>query len=328
MTNEAKLKTTVSANKAAPKKRKIASLDRRKARAGWFFVLPFVIGFVLVYLPMVYDSIVMSFNTVNIVQGGGYELEFVGWKNYHDALFDDPNFFRTLTSGLTQLAFDIPAILIFSLFMAVLLNQKMVGRAAFRAIFFLPVVLATGIMEGIEAQNTLSDYMGSTEGIETGEESSAASEIVSAMDIQRLFSGMKVGQGIVTYVANAVNNIFNIVNRSGVQMLIFLAALQSISPAIYESCRIDGATSWETFWKITLPMISPMILVNGVYTIIDSFTTDSNQVMKYVAEVYGDADGQTLSSAMAWIYFLIIIVIVAIIGGIFSAYVFYQKKDM
>ena len=148
------------------------------------------------------------------------------------------------------------------------------------------------------------------------------------MDIQRLFSGMKVGQGIVTYVANAVNNIFNIVNRSGVQMLIFLAALQSISPAIYESCRIDGATSWETFWKITLPMISPMILVNGVYTIIDSFTTDSNQVMKYVAEVYGDADGQTLSSAMAWIYFLIIIVIVAIIGGIFSAYVFYQKKDM
>ena len=328
MTNEAKLKTTVSATKAAPKKRKIASLDRRKARAGWFFVLPFVIGFILVYLPMIKDSIVMSFAKVHIVSGGGFELEYVGWENFHEALFVDPSFFRTLTSGLTQLLFDIPAILIFSLFMAVLLNQKMVGRAAFRAIFFLPVVLATGIMEGIEAQNTLGDYMESTGGIETGEGSSTASEIVSAMDIQRLFSGMKVGQGLVSYVANAVNNIFNIVNRSGVQMLIFLAALQSISPAIYESCRIDGATSWETFWKITLPMISPMILVNGVYTIIDSFTTDSNRVMTYVSEVYGKADGQTLSSAMAWIYFLIIIVIVAIIGAIFSAYVFYQKKDM
>jgi ABC-type sugar transport system permease subunit len=212
--------------------------------------------------------------------------------------------------------------------MAVLLNQKMVGRAVFRAIFFIPVVLATGIMESINAQNVLDSYMDSTNGIDDGSNQSAAQEIVSAVDLQVLFANMKVGTELVEYVARAINEIYDIVNRSGVQMLIFLAALQSISPAIYESCRIDGATSWETFWKITLPMISPMILVNGVYTVIDSFTTDSNVVMSYVSKVYNEADGNTLSSAMAWMYFLIIMLFVGIIAAVCSMFVFYQKKDM
>ena len=314
MTNEAKLNQQISTQKA-PKKRKIASLDRRKARAGWIFVLPFIVGFVLIYLPMVYDSIKLSFMEMNIVPGGGFELEYVGLANYSKALFEDPNYVQTLISGLKQLIFDIPAILIFSLFMAVMLNQKMVGRAAFRAIFFIPVVLSTGIMESIDSQNILSDYMESTSGIDDGSGQSAATEIVTTLDVERLFAGMKVGTELIQYVSSMVNNIFNIVNRSGVQMLIFLAALQSISPAIYESCRIDGATSWETFWKITFPMISPMILVNGVYTIIDSFTTDSNAVMSYVSRIYNEADGQTLSSAMAWMYFLIIMIIKEIERG-------------
>jgi ABC-type sugar transport system permease subunit len=138
---------------------------------------------------------------------------------------------------------------------------------------------------------------------------------------------MKVGTELVTTVTTMVNNIFNIVNRSGVQMLIFLSALQSISPAIYESCKIDGATSWETFWKITLPMISPMILVNGIYTIIDSFTNDANPVMAYIADTYIKPDGDVVSSAMAWMYFMIVALIVAAIAGIFSAFVFYQRKN-
>ena len=138
---------------------------------------------------------------------------------------------------------------------------------------------------------------------------------------------MKVGEGMVEYVVNMINDIYDIVNRSGVQMLIFLAGLQSISPAIYEACKIDGATSWETFWKITFPMISPMILVNGIYTIIDSFTTDSNTVMTYIASVYKQNDGDVRSSAMAWMYFLIVIAIIAVVGAIFSAFVFYQRRE-
>ena len=113
----------------------------RKARAGWVFVFPFVLGFIIIYLPIVIDSIKYSFNKIKIGQGGGYTLEFVGWENYQEALFVDPGFVQALTSGIQQLIFDIPAIVIFSLFMAVLLNQKMVGRAAFRAIFFIPVII-------------------------------------------------------------------------------------------------------------------------------------------------------------------------------------------
>ena len=322
MTNGANLQETVSTPKA--KKRKVASLERKKARAGWVFVLPFVIGFVFVYLPIIWNSIWMSFNELKIITGGGYDLIWAGLDNYQKALFEDPLFVQTLISGLGELAFDIPAILIFSLFMAVLLNQKMTGRAVFRAIFFIPVILSTGIMESIEGQNILGTMMES--GINDGSGGSASTEIVSAMDITRLFSSMKIGTELVEYVVDMINNIYDIVNRSGVQMLIFLAGLQSISPAIYEACRIDGATSWETFWKITFPMISPMILVNGVYTIIDSFTTDSNSVMAYIKSVYVQ-DGQVLSSAMAWMYFMIVVLVVLVVVGIFSAYVFYQKRD-
>ena len=324
MTNEAKNLQSVSASKT--KKRKVASLDRKKARAGWVFVLPFVIGFVLVYLPILWDSIYMSFHSLHIVTGGGYTLEFVGLENYSKALFEDPGFVQTLVTGLGELAFDIPAILIFSLFMAVMLNQKMAGRAVFRAIFFIPVILSTGIMEAIEGQNILGTMMEGNESID-GSGTSAANQIVSVMDIERLFSSMKMGKELVTVVVSIVNQIYDIVNRSGVQMLIFLAGLQSISPAIYEACRIDGCTSWETFWKITFPMISPMILVNGVYTIIDSFTTNSNSVMAYINSVYQGSEGQVLSSAMAWMYFLIVMAILAAAVGIFSAFVFYQKRD-
>ena len=327
MTNEAKLQNTTATKQAPKKRRRAASLDRRKARAGWLFVLPFIIGFVLIYLPIIFESVQLSFFRIHVLAGGGYELEAVGWENYRQALFVNPNFVSTLISGIGELAFDIPAILIFSLFMAVLLNQKMAGRAVFRAIFFVPVILSTGIMESIEAQNLQSDYMEGEEGMNDGTGENTAAEIVSAIDVAQLFANMRVGTGIVEYVTAAINNIYDIVNRSGVQMLIFLAGLQSISPAIYESCQMDGATGWETFWKITFPMISPMILVNAVYTIIDSFTTDSNTVMKFIASTYETTDGNVISSAMSWMYFLIVMLIIALVAAIMSAYVFYQKKD-
>ena len=137
---------------------------------------------------------------------------------------------------------------------------------------------------------------------------------------------MQVGGELVTYVVGIVNNVYAIINYSGVQMLIFLAGLQSISPAIYESVQIDGATSWETFWKITFPMISPMILVNAVYTVIDSFTAGSNQVMQFISKTYQETS-QVVSTAMSWVYFLIVIGIIALVAALFSAFVFYQRKD-
>ncbi|MBE6640439.1 MAG: sugar ABC transporter permease [Ruminococcaceae bacterium] len=313
----------------APVKRKMVSLDSKKARAGWFFCLPFILGFLLIYLPIIFDSVRYSFSHIVQERNQTYHLVFVGFENYQNALFTNPDFVKTLTDGITALFMDIPAIVIFSLFVAILLNQKMFGRAAFRAIFFIPVILSTGLIAEIDASNAMLDYMSDPEAsIDTGVQESTTSQIVSAIEIEALFANMKIGEGLTETVVEIVNNIFNIVNRSGVQMLIFLAALQSISPAIYESCKMDGATGWETFWKITFPMISPMILVNGVYTIIDSFTSESNQVMNLIARTSSDGkDGNVISSAMAWMYFLIVLLIIGIFALLAKAFVFYQRRD-
>ena len=318
MTNDIKVKNV--------KRRKSSSLDKKKARGGWIFVAPFVIGFILIYLPILIESVQYTFCDVSQADEGGRILTPVGWANYREALFGTigADFIETLVKGLLDMVFDIPMILIFSLFMAVLLNQKMPGRAAFRAIFFIPVIISTGILDSIQEANNMAAAMESG-GIDDGSGASASDELVSSFDVAMLFSNMAVGQGLVTYVTTAINNIFDIVNRSGVQMLIFLAGLQSISPAIYESVQIDGATAWETFWKITFPMISPMILVNAVYTVIDSFTSKSNVVMTFISN-YQLTDN-VVSSAMSWVYFMIVILVIAVVAGIFSAFVFYQKKD-
>lgn len=305
-----------------------ASLDKRKARSGWLFVLPFIIGFILIYLPVIFDSIRFSFNEIRILTGGGYELDFVGFKNYRDALFVDTGFTQALVKGLKQLVIDIPAIVLFSLFIAIILNQKIFGRAAFRAIFFIPVILTTGLIGQIDANNAMLEYMNNG-AIDTGVEADASTtnQILNAMDLKGLFETMAIGQGLLEYVVEAVNSIFDIVNRCGVQMLIFLSGLQSISPAIYESCQIDGASGWETFWKVTLPMVSPMILVNAVYTVIDAFTSSSNTVMNYIDTVYNQPNGNVLSSAMSWMYFLLVILIIAAVAGLLSLFVFYQRRD-
>ena len=323
----ANAQAALAGSPAAPqKKRKIVSLDKKKARAGWFFILPFVIGVILPYLPIIYDSVMLSFNKIIVVRGGGFKLSFVEFENYRKALFEDPDFVTTLTGGLTQLVIDIPAIVIFSLFMAVMLNQKMIGRAAFRAIFFVPVILSTGLMAEIDAANVLQQNMENTSDTSGAQAESGTTQIVSAMEVSALFETMKVGTGLVKTITDLVNNVYGIINRSGVQMLIFLAGLQSVSPSIYEACSIDGATAWETFWKVTFPMISPMILVNTIYTVIDSFTSQSNAVMNYIQTYYTNTS-QEVSSAMAWIYFLIVIAIVAVVSGVLSAYIFYQRRD-
>ena len=325
MTNQVKVKSAVKPQ-ITEKKKKIVSLDRKKARAGWLFVLPFIVGLVLIYFPIIFESIQYSFFNYSPPQNGVVTKEFAGWQHYSSALTGDAAFAQSLLVGLKEMAFDIPAILIFSLFVAVILNQKMVGRAAFRAIFFLPVVISTGMMEAIMA----SSYNASGAGMELGMEESSTEKLESTLALEALlssiFQSLGFGMGLVTYISSAVTSISNIINRSGVQILIFLAALQSISPAIYESCEIDGATSWETFWKITFPMVSPMILVNAVYTIIDSFTTDSNTVMGIINSTYYNGK-QSMSAAMGWMYFLVILAIVGIVAAIFSAYVFYQRRD-
>ena len=213
------------------KSRRIASLDKRKAKSGWIFVLPFVIGFVVIYLPIIINSVIYSFSefeTIAAIDGGGFILHNVGFTNYQTALVPGGEFRSILSSGLTQLIIDVPAIVIFSLFLAVILNEKMVGRAAFRAILFVPVILQTGLIAEIDATNELLKQMNDTSSsIETGAASgTSVDQIVSATDISWLFSSMKVGTELVEVVLGLINRIYEIINRCGVQMLIFLAGLQ------------------------------------------------------------------------------------------------------
>ena len=301
------------------KTRRPASLEKRKARAGYVFVLPFILGIVLIYLPILIDSLWFSFYAMQPGKHGGtYVYVFQGLDYYKYAFTGSPQFVSKLLSGLQQLIFEVPAIIIFSLFIAVVLNQKMLGRAAFRAIFFVPVIISTGLMDSINGSDRVSSEMSG--GIDDG---SGSTGIINAMQVEELFREMAIGGELVKYVVDLVNNIYNIINYSGVQMLIFLAGLQSISESIYEASRIDGATGWETFWKITFPMISPMILVNAVYTIIDSFTRSSNITMTYIKSV-SDAGH---ASAMYWIYFISVILIIAAVAGVASTFIFYQRRD-
>lgn len=308
-------------------KRRRASLDARKARSGYVFVAPFLIGILLIYIPILLDSIWFSFNKIILVPGDGGMVsvfESVGFKYYKDALFGTSTFVSALLQGLQQLVFEVPAVIIFSLFIAVVLNQKMLGRAVFRAIFFVPVIISTGLMETLINSDMMSSEMEG--GIDDGSGGNTANEIISILDVQRLFGSMKVGGELVTYVVQIVNDVYNIINYSGVQMLIFLAGLQSISPSIYEASQIEGATGWETFWKITFPMISPMILVNAVYSVINAFTRSTNPAMKHINNFF-NSGGQYEATAMSWIYFIVVILIIAVVTGIVSTFLFYQRRD-
>ncbi len=304
------------------KKRRRASLDARKARAGYFFVAPFIIGIILIYLPILIDSIWFSFVKENASDPLNPVFETVG-LTYYKAIFANADFTTNLLAGLQELIIEVPAVIIFSLFIAVVLNQEMLGRAVFRAIFFVPVIISTGIMETINYNDIMSDEVEG--GIDDGSGSSGGSEIISALDVEKLFGSMKVGSELVTYVVQIVNDVYNIINYSGVQMLIFLAGLQSISPAIYEACQIEGATGWETFWKITFPMISPMILVNAVYTVINAFTRSTNTMMMFLDKQF--SANNYMGTAMSWLYFLIVMLIVAVVAGVVSSFIFYQRRD-
>ena len=317
--------------------KKATSLNAKKARAGWLFVLPFVIGIVLLYAGVIFESLEYSFANyarIPAVKGGGYALTWVGFDNFKETLLKTVDsstgatYLETMFTGLGQQLIEIVTIILLSLFIAVLLNQKMAGRAAFRAIFFIPVVVGAGIIAKIDYQNAILEAMMSTEGISTGQvDNVGLSSFVSSMDIGMLFSNLGFGSEFVEQITSLVNNIYDIVNKAGVQMLIFLAGLQSISPSIYESCQMEGASSWEIFWKITLPMISPMILANAVYTVIDSFTAESNSVMQYIINMSDPITPSGLQSAAAWSYFILVIILLALAYLIINKIVYYDRRS-
>lgn len=307
------------------KQHSASRLKAKKQIAGWIFVLPFIIGLLCYFLPVVINSLIYSFSDITTTDSG-MQTTWAGLKNYQYALQSDTKFVQYLATSVSTLLANTPSILIFSLFIAVVLNQKMPGRAFFRAIFFIPVIISTGMIERADLNNAVMNNLANATAIDSGALASS-SQMFSLDDITQLLSSLNFSVTLTSYVSAAVNNILDIVNQSGIQILIFLAGLQSISPAIYESAEIEGATAWECFWKITFPMISPMILVNLFYTIIDFFTRSSSTMMEYVHEISFEKSLFGEASAMSWIYFGCIAAILAVVALVVSRFVFYQQRD-
>ncbi len=252
------------------KKRKL-SLTKKRAIAGLLFISPWLIGFLLFYVRSLIMTFRFSFS--NLTMGvGGYDLEFTGLENIIYAFRAHGSFKQTLTTSITNMLIDVPLITFFSLFMAIILNRKFKGRGVVRAIFFLPVILgADAISEAMELAETMMNGGVATQAAEI----TATTSGTIAFDIDYLvttFMNLGIPVKLLDYVAQAVDRINTIISASGVQIIIFIAALQSIPGSLYEVSKIEGATVYETFWKVTFPMVMPHIITNVVYTIVDNFS--------------------------------------------------------
>jgi ABC-type sugar transport system permease subunit len=281
-------------------------IEQRRGLSGFIFCIPFIIGFFAFFLVPMIQSIRYAFSAIHLSESG-IDLEFVGFKNFKEALFSDPTYIRTIAESMKNLIIQVPAVIIFSMFIALLLNQKFRGRVFARAIFFLPVIVISGVV--LEILQT--DYLSSS--IMNGESSGADGSILTMLGLP---------QAVSDAIMPVVQNSFNLVWISGVQILLFLAGLQTIPPQLYEVSKIEGATAWETFWKVTFPLITPIILMNIVYTIVDYFTTSTNPVIKLIQQQSSEMKFE-YAAGLSWMYMLVILILLGLVYKFFSKRVVY-----
>ena len=295
-------------------KKHVMPYESKKSLAGFLFVSIWVIGFIFFFLLPFLQSVRYSFSDIVLNPNGGYSLNFIGWKNYIKAFTTDAEFLPAVFSSLGAMLYQVPIIVLFSLFVAIILNQKFVGRTFVRGIFFIPIIVANGVILSIMNGDVLS---------QTIMQGSSSSTLFQSEFLYELMFKSGMSQEFVNGLTGVVDSLFALIWKSGIQIIIFLAGLQTIADSMYEAAKIEGATGWETFWKITFPMISPMIILNLIFTIIDSFTDYNNVVMKYINE---QQIGMRLaySSTLGWIYFLMVAVIIVMVYLIINKRVFYQ----
>ncbi|HAG14604.1 MAG TPA: sugar ABC transporter permease [Ruminococcus sp.] len=299
--------------------------ERRKALYGYGFISVWLIGTLLWFLIPLAESFCYCFmdNTQLKPDVGGMRKVWLGtvgqnWlTNFRFAFAEDPHFKQNLLTVLKDTALTTPMILIFSLFIAVILNQEFKGRGFARAIFFLPVIIATGPVYNIISGNI------ATTGADSAAQFSTLFETDLVGDLLEFLGVMNINAHLTDAINTVVTNIFGLVWSSGIQILIFLAALQNIPVSAKEAASMEGATAWEYFWKITLPYVSPMILANFIYTVIDSFTKTDNAVMSRVLDKQLDWD-YAYAAAMAWSYFGIVMFVVGIVVLIMNRFIFYE----
>jgi len=296
------------------------TLEGKNAITGYIFLLPFIIGFIAFMFFPILESLQMVFSNVKIdVEKQGFSMENIGLENIIRVVAIDPEFNRFLVEEIGRMVLIVPAIIIFSLFVAMILNQEFKARGFVRAIFFLPVILSSGVMIGLETNNSLLNSM--SEIIKEGN--------LMKSSVTKVLEDILVVEGAASdfmgYIFRIINQIYDIAMASGIQIIIFLSALQTIPPSMFEAAKIEGATSWECFWKITFPMVSSLILVNIVYSVVDYFIRTDNRVMEKINLTTIRMMNFGFGTAMAWVYFLAVISIIGIAMAIISKRVYYYE---
>ncbi|MBQ5321448.1 MAG: sugar ABC transporter permease [Oscillospiraceae bacterium] len=288
------------------------SLMGKRAVSGYLFILPFLIGLIGIFIPSIIDAFIYSTHEITNTPTG-YELTYVGMDIFAN-IRKEGWFLWELQRTVTKMLYNIPLIIFFSFFMALLLNQKFKGRTAARAILFLPVIIASGCIIQVENSNALAGLM----------EAGDTVDAINSMDITTFLIGIGLSPSICETISTVMTNIYAIISQSGVQILIFLSALQTISPSLYEASSIEGATGWENFWKITFPMLSPYILTNAVYTIIDAATSHTSTFMNVIDSVNNQSIyGMETAIAFSLIFFAVIAAILGLFVLLISRLVFY-----
>ena len=288
---------------------KQSRLVKKREIKGLYFVLPFIIGFFgFVFFPML-QSLIYSFNDLKFE--GKVFLDFVGIDNYINYLnILKPIYLIYFYVFLTIFLFYLLIIYFYIStikMVAVFLNGKFPGQATFQMIFFIPVIVSAGIIPELFENDIVRRTIINASSM-TGDDTS----IFNASLIGNLFLQMNLPSKFIEYIMYAITNILDVLNSSGIQILIFLIALKAIPKSLYEASSIEGATVWEGFWKITFPMVLPQLLVNVVYTIIDSFSNNVNPVMKAITDYNFGKFQFGYAASLAWTYFVIVIIVLCV----------------
>jgi len=303
------------------KAHKPISLEYKRNHAGYAFVAPFIIGILFVFLPMIIQTVLLSFNHVILPSSQeSYSLKFAGSKYYVDFFTKDAWFMQLTLNTVVDSLIDFVCILFFSFFVAVMLNQKFRGRSFVRVIFFIPVIALSGVIGLVDSGN-LASAIGSVESmVDVG-----AQTAISLPTVADVLNKTQILTGAPLAIITAVIDRMAIMTTfSGVQILLFLSGLQTISPSVYEAASIEGCSGWETFWLITLPMMSPIILLNSVYTLIETFTDSNNPLIMALLNATRNLN-YSYAAARSVIYLVIVGFLVGIIFLIGRKLVFYRE---
>ncbi|MCR4742768.1 MAG: sugar ABC transporter permease [Treponema sp.] len=301
------------------KRKKAVGLTRRRALYGYLFILPFILGFLLFMIRPLGQSLRMSFCEV-VISNQGFELNNNQMANYKRAFLVDPEFNRMLVESIEQMFFRSLATIVFSFFVALILNQKFKGRTLARSIFFLTVILSSGVLVGLEYNNALMNQLKET--IEKSGNANTITQVLEDILVTNTGGVNGVSGKVFKVLFEIIDSIYEVAMASGIQIIIFLSGLQNISPSMYEAADMEGCTKWESLWKITVPMVSPLMLVCWIYTIVDFFMKTDNKIMEKINTQMVIQLNYGYSSALAWIYFAVCILLIGLSSLIISKVVY------